>query len=156
LIIVYSLSAAKEISGFQIETEKTQYTFCSMYVSPRIIIPIFPYFAAGEKTAVGSTTSHLQNLKRTKSSNSRNGQILALEKVNQLEETLSLFRKEVEVKLKIMQQILTNRTGMLVILIDDAKAQADWTFFAKRLAVAVKRFLKFFQIEERLFSLSTR
>ena len=41
----------------------------------------------------------------------------AVEKVNMFEKTLSVFRAEVDMKLQIMQQILTTRNGNILYLV---------------------------------------
>jgi len=55
--------------------------------------------------------SHLRKMKRRLIQNKSLANMSPLEKVDHLEKTLTTFRSEVNMKLQIMQQILTTRNG---------------------------------------------
>jgi len=62
--------------------------------------------------SMSDTLQHLQKLKsRLSLTQSKAHEMTAVEKVDKLEQALSVFRTEVDMKLKIMQQILTTRNG---------------------------------------------
>jgi len=72
---------------------------------------IWPNRPKDELLDMADNLSHLRNMKRRLTQSKSHVDMSAADKVDLLENTLNVFRAEVDMKLKIMQQILTTRNG---------------------------------------------